>query len=420
MHRRHALGTDPHRRELTTTGRPPPPLRHGQTLRWPRLAPAAQAGDERAGVDPGRHEHAHRVAGQAEHRHAAAVRCGQRPGGLRLAGLHGHLVEGDVALDHLPHHLERTHRHSPGRQHQVGRQRGGERGPEVVGVVVDGGRRDHLGAPAATEPCQEHRVGVGDPAEAERLPGGDELGARRQHGHPRPAHQRHAPMAERHGRGGRRRGPPQARWQPGLPRPDVFPPTAHVPALRHRLGDQHRLWQHHGARRLVGLLDRYDGVGAGRQRGPRHDAGGLSLAHRRHGRCAGGDVADDSQPRAGRQVGGTDGEPVHGGVVEGRHVDDGDQVGAQHAADAVRHRRLLDRQPGRERQYPREVFLDRAHQRALRSGSSDQREVLASSTATRPTRGVPKPARSLMASTASNAPTWPTMAPSTPMSVAFG
>lgn len=73
----------------------------------------------------------------------------------------------------------------------------------------------------------------------------------------------------------------------------------------------------------VGPLDGDDGLGAGRQRGAGHDAGGLSGADVQQFGMARRDIPDDVQDgrellARARHVGDPDRVPVHGAVVERR------------------------------------------------------------------------------------------------------
>ena len=83
--------------------------------------------------------------------------------------------------------------------------------------------------------------------------------------------------------------------------------------------------------KLVGLLERDDGVGALGYDGAGHDADSLSLAYGAARRRAGGGLGDHAERHArggagGLHVSGAHGVTVHGGVGVGGHVEGGAHV----------------------------------------------------------------------------------------------
>lgn len=185
-----------------------------------------------------------------------------------------------------------------------------------------------------------------DLALAQRLAGLDELAAGGDDHDPRAGPHADRAPADRREESDLRRTEDGARREGQLPGPYVAAARADVRAglrgpvhphlaaraLRGGAGGAHAGGRA-PARTAVGPLDGDDGLGAGRQRGARHDPGGLPGADGRQPAVTGRDVADDREDR-GELLGGTGdiGDPhrvpVHGAVVERRQRD--------------RHRHVLD------------------------------------------------------------------------------
>ena len=86
---------------------------------------------------------------------------------------------------------------------------------------------------------------------------------------------------------------------------------------------------------LVRLLDRHDRVGTGRQRRAGHDAGRRARP-RRVGSSAAPAATSPTHPQAAGRVRRANGEAVHGGVGERRHVDGRDHLRlGQHAPERI-------------------------------------------------------------------------------------
>jgi hypothetical protein len=133
----------------------------------------------------------------------------------------------------------------------------------------------------------------------------------------------------------------------------ILAAPAHVIALG---GD--RLRQLHDVAVARGLLLHDDGVGAGRNGRAGHDAVGLAGGQRSRRHVAGGDVADDAQPRAAGAVDGAQRIAVHGRVVVRRDVAGGDDVLGQHAAERVGQHHPLGAERPHRRQRQRLRFFD--------------------------------------------------------------
>ena len=158
-----------------------------------------------------------------------------------------------------------------------------------------------------------------------------------------------------------------------LSRANVLADGAHVVAGRN-LRHHSDLARHRAVLRArpvrVGLLDRDDGVGAGRQGSAGHDAGSLPGAQPPLRRRSGRDVHHDLQlyRRVGacaKQVRGAQGKAVHAGVGEGGQVDRGDQVFSQHTSQTFIQWRKLDRKWLQVAQNVLQSLVDREHFRFL-------------------------------------------------------
>ena len=201
---------------------------------------------------------------------------------------------------------------------EVGIERPGERLVGGLEGVTDDPRAGELGPRADGEPGEGERVRVADPSRGQGLAWGLELIARGQHRHPRPSRAFDLGTADRGdhtGLGGADLG---SRSQNRLPRPDVLPGAAYVPARLDRGPDLD------GLPTAVGVLDPDHGVGAGGQHRAGRDRDRLAGAEPASRRVTGPRLVDDRQRDRGRGgVGGAHRVAVHRGVVE-----TGDGVGA--------------------------------------------------------------------------------------------
>ena len=146
-----------------------------------------------------------------------------------------------------------------------------------------------------------------------------------------------------------------------VPRPDLGAAGRHVRALRDRRQDGHPEL----VERLR-LLDLLDGVGAGRNRRPGHDAYRLARADREFGPLPGPHLADDLEGhRSARHVRRPQRVAVHGRAVEERQVGIGSDVPGEHAGERGVERHLLERERGRLAQDDLERLLDGNHEAYL-------------------------------------------------------
>ncbi|MGX1252180.1 hypothetical protein RKD48_004691 [Streptomyces ambofaciens] len=209
-------------------------------------------------------------------------------------------------------------------------------GPQGLGVVGDRAHPVGDGTGVAGGRGEGEAVGVVDLPGRQLLVGLDEFASGGEHHHARArAHPYRAPAdrgeqadlrwaEDRTGRQGAVAGADVAAL-----RADVRPclgRAVHVDVALGALRGQ-AAGAHAGHRSLaepaVGPFDGDDGLGAGRERGAGHDAGGLAGAHGDRVGLAGGDVPDDLQNggellAGARDVGDPHRVPVHGAVVERR------------------------------------------------------------------------------------------------------
>ena len=137
---------------------------------------------------------------------------------------------------------------------------------------------------------------------------------------------------------------------------DVLAGAAHV---RTGLGD--RL---DGHRVAIGrrVLDLHHGVGAGRHRRARHDARRVSRPHGLGHVAAGGDVDRHAElAAAGLELRAGDGEAVHGGVGERRHLLGRDDALRRGAPERLQQRDLFGGQRADRRKHRVEGFVDADH-----------------------------------------------------------
>ena len=183
-------------------------------------------------------------------------------------------------------------------------------------------------------------VGVADLAGAGHLGGRHELAARGNDGHARSAvdgHLQHAATGQKADAGG---GEHIARLHDHVPRMGFLAGGANV-GVHFRRGRE----RHHRAGFAVAFHHAHDlvlhhGIGVGRQAGAGHDAHALAFPDGSLEHVAGTDFGDDPQHRGALlggigDLGGAQGEAVHGRVREGRHVDVACLVGRHHTPDSV-------------------------------------------------------------------------------------
>ncbi|GAA4949935.1 hypothetical protein GCM10023238_15310 [Streptomyces heliomycini] len=241
--------------------------------------------------------------------------------------------------------------HAAGGDHQVGAHQLVLDGvPQGRGVVGDGAHPVGDRARVPRGGGEGEAVGVVDLPRAQFPVGLDEFAAGGEHHHARARAHAHRAAADRGEQGDLRRAEDGAGRQGPVAGPDVAALGAHVRACPGRAVHVHlpggalggeAAGAHPGDRALaeaaVGPLDGDDGLGAGRERGAGHDAGGLAGADVEEAGRARGDVPDDLEGRRvplarARDVRDPHRVPVHGAVVErgqgDRHRDVLDQDAA--------------------------------------------------------------------------------------------
>lgn len=282
---------------------------------------------------------------------------------LGLAGLHGEGAEVHAAAllvlvahrgEGLLDDVVRADADAAGGDQQVGADELVlDGGAEGLGVVGDRAHPVADGSGVAGGGAQGEAVGVVDLAGVQRLARLHQFAAGGEHDHPRAGAYPDGAAADRGQQAELRRAEDRARAKGEVARADVAALGPYVGAGLRRAVHPYlaggalgggAVGAHPGDRALaespVGPLDRDDGLGAGRQRGAGHDAGGLPGAHVRKIRAARRDVADDGEDRRILLAGARDVRdpyrvPVHRAVVERRQGDRHRDVLDQDAALGV-------------------------------------------------------------------------------------
>ena len=205
----------------------------------------------------------------------------------------------------------------------------GEASLDLGQVVARDAQAADLGADQARLGRDGRRVAVVDLAGAERRAGLDQLVAGGQDRDARPTVDAHGAMPGGDDDGHRGRRDANARFEQAVALAEVAAGEADVGTRGRRRMDGDGLGQVRHAGGSVGLLDRDDGVGAGRDHGPGQDADGgpgPDLRLRRVARARLPDHAQGLRPAPGGpdHVRRLHREAIHGAVVPGRHRHVGD------------------------------------------------------------------------------------------------
>jgi hypothetical protein len=324
--------------------------------------PAQQRPNERLE----RHERRHRIARQPKERHPPLA---QHPEPLRLARLHGHGDEVDLAAlaQHCLDDVVDPHADPAGGDDDV--DLGGQpvqQRAHLVGVVADAPPVCRVPTCRVDEGSEQVAVGIVDLPRLQRFSRGNELGTGRDDGHPGAGVDRDGGVPrgrEQTDMAGRENGPGrQHRAADG----EVL--TAPTDRRAERGLDENGDDRHTG----VGVLHLDDGVGAIGDHGSGHDPGRLAGADRACGGVAGGQIGHDGQPHGGvwgrsEQVRRAHGIPIHRGVVEAGKVDEADDIGSSHETDRRAEREGCGRQRASDREDRCQVLLDRAVSHRTRS-----------------------------------------------------
>ena len=301
--------TGPARTAACPSARSTSSRERGRHLRAVQLRAAHHLEDRRPDEHLEAHEHAHRVAGQAEVRLALDL-----PEPLRHARLHRHLVEVHLAAaeERRLHHVALAHRDAARGDERVGLDQVAEDGllqrVDVVAARCPPGPAARPPRGARRRSCTRSSRG---PARTRASPSAGSARRRSTARSPAVADGRagwgNPAFASSPSSGGPRRLPAGTSTSPAF---TSSPDGTDVLSGRRAVEDRRHL-----ATRLR-VLDRHDGVGTRGDRRAGRDAHRLAAAHHRVGPASDPGAADDLQLDRRRwggagHIGGADGEPVH-------------------------------------------------------------------------------------------------------------